>query len=207
MKPTTSQTGDADEGRRERNKRDKQARILAAARELFEEHGFEETTGRQISERAGIATGTLFLYVRDKVELLLWVFEAEAERILSRRRATRGNAVERWMAVFGPFLTFYARNPRLSASYVKELLFIPDRPPELDRLNRALREAVRDVTRDAQASGELRPDVDLDEIVQIVVGQYAHLVQLWLGVGAVGARQVRTRLRRGLSLLIEGIGS
>ena len=145
--------------------------------------------------------------MRDKLELLLWVFEAEAERILSRRPATSGSAVDRWMDVFGRFLTFYARNPGLSASYVKELLFIPDRPAELDRLSRTLREAVREIARDAQASGELRPDVDLDEVVQIVVGQYAHLVQLWLGVGAVGARQVRTRLRRGLSLLMEGIGS
>jgi len=160
MQSTTSQTGGAGEGRRERNKREKRARILAAARELFEEQGFEQTTARQISERAGIATGTLFLYVRDKLELLLWVFEAEAERILSRRPATSGSAVDRWMDVFGRFLTFYARNPGLSASYVKELLFIPDRPAELDRLSRTLREAVREIARDAQASGELRPDVD-----------------------------------------------
>lgn len=207
MSSPSPHTDVANEGRRERKKREKRSRILAAARELFEEQGFEETTGRQISERAGIATGTLFLYVRDKLELLLWVFEADADRILSRSRTTTGSAVDRWLEVFGPFLTLYARNPGLSASYVKELLFIPDRPPELIRLNAALREAVREVARDAQASGELRSDVDLDEIVQLVVGQYAHLVQLWLGVGALGARQVRSRLRRGLTLLMEGIGS
>jgi len=207
MSSPTSHLDTASEGRRERKKREKRARILTAARELFEEQGFDETTARQISERAGIATGTLFLYVRDKLELLLWVFEADAERIFSRPRVSSGSAVDRWLDVFAPFLSLYARNPGLSACYVKELLFIPDRPPELVRLNGALREAVRDVAREAQASGELRSDVDVDEIVQLVVGQYAHLVQLWLGVGALGARQVRTRLRRGLTLLIEGIGS
>jgi AcrR family transcriptional regulator len=195
------------EGLRERKKRDKRARILAAARELFEERGFEEATGRQICERAGIATGTLFLYVRDKRELLLWVFEADAGRILSRKRSDSGSAVDRWLRVFGPFLSLYARNPGLSSCYVKELLFTTDRPPELVQLNRALRDAVHQVACDAQASGALRRDVDADEITQLVVGQYAHLVQLWLGVGSLGVRRVRTRLRRGLDLLVEGLGT
>jgi len=58
---------------------------------------------------------------------------------------------------------------------------------------------------EALADGMLRRDVSADEIASIVVGQYAHLVQLWLGIGALGARQVRKRLRRGLTLLMEGI--
>lgn len=193
-------------GRRERNKREKRARILAAARALFEEQGFDATTGRQICERAGVATGTLFLYVKDKRELLLWIFADDAERILARAGRSEGGPVERWLALFGPFLRLYARHPALSAAYVKELLFRPDRPPELLRLNQALRDAARAVAEDAQAEGVLRGDVDANEIAQMVVGQYAHLVQLWLGVGSIGPRQVRTRLARGLTLLIEGVG-
>lgn len=192
-------------GLRERNKREKRSRILAAARELFEERGFEQTTGRQICERAGVGTGTLFLYVNDKRELLLWVFEEDARRILTRRRLDAGSPVERWLSILGPFLTLYARNPRLSASYVQELLFRPERPPELIQLNQDLRDVVRDIAREAQTAGDLRRDVDAEEIALLVVGQYAYLVQLWLGVGALGARQVRTRLRRGLTLLLEGL--
>jgi AcrR family transcriptional regulator len=192
-------------GLRERNKREKRSRILKAARELFEEHGFEHTTGRQICERAGVGTGTLFLYVNDKRELLLWVFEEDARRILAQRRLASGSPVDRWLSLLGPFLTLYARNPGLSASYVQELLFRPERPPELIQLNQDLRDAVGDIAREAQSAGDLRRDVDAEEITSLVVGQYAHLVQLWLGVGALGSRQVRTRLRRGLTLLMEGL--
>ena len=53
------------EGLRERNKREKLVRIRAAARALFAKRGFEATTAREICERAGIGTGTLFLYVKD----------------------------------------------------------------------------------------------------------------------------------------------
>ena len=193
-------------GLRERNKLDKRSRILAAARELFREHGFEQTTGRQICERAGVGTGTLFLYVSDKRELLLWVFEEDARRILDYRPpAGSGSPVDRWLSVLGPFLTLYARNPRLSASYVQELLFRPESPPELIRLNLDLHNAISEIARQAQTDGDLRRDVDAKEIAALVIGQYAHLVQLWLGIGALGSRQVRTRLRRGLTLLMEGI--
>lgn len=192
-------------GLRERNKLEKRGRILAAARELFNERGFEETTGRQISERAGVGTGTLFLYVSDKRELLLWVFEEDARRILEREPLASGSPVDRWLSVLGRFLRLYARNPRLSASYVQELLFRPESPPELIQLNLDLHNAIRKIAQQAQATEDLRRDVSAEEIASLVLGQYAHLVQLWLGVGALGARQVRTRLRSGLTLLMEGV--
>jgi kynurenine formamidase len=58
-------------GRRERNKQAKLDRIVAAARELFAEHGVDEVTTQQIADKADIGTGTLFLYVKSKGDLLL----------------------------------------------------------------------------------------------------------------------------------------
>ena len=196
---------DAGASKRERNKREKRARILAAARSLFAEQGFDETTGRQVCERAGVGTGTLFLYVRDKRELLLWVFEQDARRILSRPLPIRGTPVDRWLAFLNPFLALYARDTRLARNYVRELLFRPENPPELMQLNQALRAGLSDIARTAQARGELRKDVGPEEMGSLVAGQYAHLVQAWLGSGRLGARQVRARLRRGLTLLVEGL--
>ena len=60
-------------GRRERSKRDKRERILAAARELFAEHGVGGVTTQQIADRADVAIGTLFLYASTKAELLIMV--------------------------------------------------------------------------------------------------------------------------------------
>ena len=60
--------------RRERAKADKRRRILDASRNLFAKFGFERTTVQQIADAADVAVGTLFLYVRDKSELLLLLF-------------------------------------------------------------------------------------------------------------------------------------
>lgn len=51
--------------------------ILDAARRMFEKHGFENTTTREIATAAGIATGTLFNYFPNK-EAIAMTFIADA---------------------------------------------------------------------------------------------------------------------------------
>ncbi len=65
-------------------------RILAAARKLFEEKGFEDTTTRDIAARAQIAAGTLFNYFPTKEALAMALaggcFEAASEEFRQRLR-------------------------------------------------------------------------------------------------------------------------
>ena len=68
---------------RHARKEEKRSRILQAARQLFDEHGFDQTTTRAIARKAGVANGTLFLYARDKVDLLLMLY-IDALRQLTR---------------------------------------------------------------------------------------------------------------------------
>jgi AcrR family transcriptional regulator len=74
----------ASAGRRERSKREKLERITAAARDLFAEHGVDEVTTQQIADRADVATGTLFLYAKNKGELLLLVQNSTYQDALQR---------------------------------------------------------------------------------------------------------------------------
>ena len=71
-------------GRAERNKRDKRARLIAAARELFRTKGFEQTTTSEIAERADVGKGTLFFHARSKDELLVMVFQEDMGRTINR---------------------------------------------------------------------------------------------------------------------------
>ena len=70
---------------REMKKRDKEARIRAAAMELIRRHGFAATTTAAVAERAGIAAGTLFRYVKTKEELLDLVFAGEIAGVVEQR--------------------------------------------------------------------------------------------------------------------------
>src|SRR5690349_14115596 len=72
----------------QRNKHEKLERIREAARELFASKGFAETTTREIAERAGVGTGTLFLYARTKEELLMLVLAEKVEAVQEERFRT-----------------------------------------------------------------------------------------------------------------------
>src|SRR6188508_2991033 len=73
--PPSEAPAPSEAGLRARQKHDKRERLRAAAWELFTEKGYDATSTREIAERAGIATGTLFLYAKDKADLLFLVFE------------------------------------------------------------------------------------------------------------------------------------
>ena len=60
-------------------KRATRERILAAAGELFETQGFDQTTTRDLSKAAGIATGTLFNYFPSKEAIVVELVDVALE--------------------------------------------------------------------------------------------------------------------------------
>jgi TetR/AcrR family transcriptional regulator, cholesterol catabolism regulator len=116
-------TEPAEVGRRARQKRDKLERLRAAAWELFSTKGFEETTTREIAERAGVATGTLFLYAKDKPDLLFLVFEHRlAETVDDAFRSLPNASLKTQLIhVLGRLFVMYEKSPALARRFVKEL--------------------------------------------------------------------------------------
>jgi len=64
---------------------DKRRRILLAARKRFRHYGVKKTTMQEVARDAGVAVGTLYLYFRDKDDLLVACTEEYVAR--HRRRA------------------------------------------------------------------------------------------------------------------------
>jgi AcrR family transcriptional regulator len=69
-------------GKRSENKERTKERILKAALALFRKQGLEETTTREISDKAGIAEGTLFNYFKTKEDLALYFFQKETQDLI-----------------------------------------------------------------------------------------------------------------------------
>jgi len=147
-------------GRRERNKQQKLERIVAAASELFAEHGVDEVTTQQIADRADIGTGTLFLYAKTKGELLLLVQNAHYAEALERGQAeadTMPDATDAVMAIVRRVVECNRIQVDNGRSSLREMAFGDPREP---RHGEALTIAAR--TADAIAA-ILRRDPELPE--------------------------------------------
>jgi AcrR family transcriptional regulator len=196
------------EGLRERSKREKLARIRSAARTLFRKHGFAATTAREICERAGIGTGTLFLYVRDKRELLFLTFEEDVRRLFAEGRAAAAGErqlVEQLMALFGRFIAYYARDVAHAKELVRELFFREHDPHGMGRLTLEFGAHVAELVAKAQERGELRGDVPPAQAATALFAHYAYWIQGWLGAGLVSRDGLEDGLRRALELQLGGL--
>ncbi|MBW2404347.1 MAG: TetR/AcrR family transcriptional regulator [Deltaproteobacteria bacterium] len=62
---------------------DKRARILKAAIKVFAKNGFYATRVSEIAKAAGVADGTIYLYFKNKDDVLVTIFEEGIERLLT----------------------------------------------------------------------------------------------------------------------------
>jgi len=97
-----------DDGRLVRG-RASRAKILAAARALFAEHGFDGATLRAIAARAGMGASSIYRHIRSKEELLVDDLAARQEEAWRRFRASD----DRSHATRDRVLAFFAEQHRL----------------------------------------------------------------------------------------------
>lgn len=79
-------TGGESTPTRERARHDKRERILAAAVKVFAERGFYNAKVSQVASEAGVADGTIYLYFKNKDDLLIETFEDRMQWINERLR-------------------------------------------------------------------------------------------------------------------------
>ena len=113
-------------GRRERNKQAKLDRIIAAADELFFDHGVDDVTTAQIAEKADIGSGTLFLYAKSKGELLLMVQNSSYANSLVRGRTAAEKipqTLEAVMAILTEVVHCNRKQVENGRTYLREMVF------------------------------------------------------------------------------------
>jgi AcrR family transcriptional regulator len=198
----------AQESRRERSKREKLERIEGAARRLFAEHGFAGTTTRAIAEAAEIGTGTLFVYFPEKLDLLMHLYRQDLVRVIySELDALPADMplADSCLRVFNAVYDFYAEDPGLARSFVKELMFLElERQAELFKTTVRYIERLGDLVTAAKGRGEVRADVPVPLAAHQLFGLYYWGLVNWLA-GLLDRRQLTDQMRMSIDLLMRGL--
>jgi AcrR family transcriptional regulator len=142
-------------------------KVLAAARDAFAEGG-ESTALEEIARRAGVGIGTLYRHFPNRQALLEALYVGEVEEVC--RTAAELDGADPWEALtswFERFIAYIGTKQALAA----ELLNYLDQDASLFQVCRAaLFEAGEPLLKRAQEAGVVRPDVDIAEVIQMVVG-------------------------------------
>jgi TetR/AcrR family fatty acid metabolism transcriptional regulator len=156
------------------------AEIVAAARVVIAERGYEATAMAAIAQHAGVVEGTLYRFFKTKEELMLRVAEEWLEEILAER-VTLDSIRGTWNRL--RHLIWRALNLMRSQPAVSRFVLIEMRPmptyrsTQLFKLTRQFTADVRAVCFEAIQSGEFRDDVSPSLLRDMIFGCIEH--QTW----------------------------
>ena len=165
-------------GIRETQKLETRRRVLEAARDLFNEIGYEETTIRAVAERAGVSVGSVFTTFASKADVLSQVMDDRVEALYSElehvARHMRGSVLDRLCSLFAIHYDFECRRVRLFLAHIAASF-----SPSLETStvpygrNQRFKGMIIDMLREGQTRGEVRDDADLELILDTLMGAYA----------------------------------
>lgn len=183
-------------------------RVLDAARELFDTNGYQGTTIREIARLAQVSVGSVFTTFASKGEILSEVMQArldplyaEIDRVVPH---LRGSTADRLRTMFAIHFEFEARQVRLFLSHIAAAydwtLTEGARPYGH---NVRLQAAIRETLLKGQADGDVRRDIDLQEIIDLLMSAYAWTYRLVITSDADTQAMIKV-MDRQIGLIAEG---
>src|SRR5262247_3903339 len=107
-----------------KNGGDKRERILDAAERIFAQHGFFAARVSEIAKEAGVADGTIYLYFKNKDDLLISLFESRMDRVnshLAAQTALYRGPREKLLAFIKAYLALVKTQPAAAEVLTVEL--------------------------------------------------------------------------------------
>ena len=166
------------------NNKDKRERILKAATQVFARNGFYKSKIAEIAQRANVADGTIYLYFKNKDDLLISLFEDEMNRIIQKMKEeiSKADGFENKIRTFiQVHLDIVARNRdlaevlqielRQSHKFMKEYMGT--------KLNDYLN-IISAIINQGQRNGEVRSDVIPGIAKRILFGALDELSGFWV---------------------------
>ena len=199
-------------GQREKNKLEKLQRIREAARELFVQKGFDETTTREIAVRAGVGIGTVFIYAENKRDLLFLVANDDLEAVTQKCEAGVSadvSCLENLLLIFRHHYRFFSKQPELSRLLLREMTFY-DSGRQAKRFQGTRERTIRLVARvvkTAVDSRTIRIDDDPELAGWVAFCVFQVELRRWLMNKDFNVSSGMARLERAIRLCMAGWGA
>jgi TetR/AcrR family fatty acid metabolism transcriptional regulator len=163
---------------------DKYQRILDAAIEVIAEHGFFHSRVAEIANRAGVADGTIYLYFKNKDELLMAAIDSAFHRFIQRARAALAQIPEpreklRRMAFL--HLEGLGSDRNLAIVFQTELRHSLKFLGQFSHnLMVEYFDLIKSVVREGQEAGVFRTDISLTMAAHCFFGSLDEIVTTWI---------------------------
>lgn len=186
--------------------------VIDAALDVFSEKGYAKATFDEIAARAGFTKGAVYWYFRNKADLVVALISEymERKRLELMPNIPEGDTLDDLLDYF----TLWAKVLREDMRFSKFNRFIICQMEwsegVVDRVQKGLAtqkdwhlEKINQVLVKSRESGELKENIDLDLVREIIRSTYVGIV--FSSMNRFTEGNIEEKVRMGLSFLFEGL--
>ncbi len=163
---------------------DKYQRILEASVNVFADHGFHQSTVSQIAKKAGVADGTIYLYFKNKEDILVQIFNYKTKQIFERFREvvdSADNPIEKLRSLIRRHLQEFQQDRNLAVVYLAETRQINRvMEDQIKIMSKMYFDLVAEILEQGQQDGHFRKVLHLGLVKRHILGSVDEVISTWL---------------------------
>ena len=176
---------------------------------MFAANGFFQSTIAQIAREAGVADGTIYLYFKNKDDILFQFFNYKTKQVFqqfSEAVELVNNPIDKLRNLIRCHLKAFQQDRDMAILYQTEThkyrRIADDRIKEMSKM---YLDIISDIIEQGQQEGCIRKDLYLSLVKRFIVGSVDEVINTWLH--ADGQYELVSMAEPLIELFIRGIGS
>ena len=162
----------------------KEKDIKEAAIQIFARDGFHNSKISSIAEKAGVATGSIYLYFKNKEEILIRIFENLWEEMINAVESIVArhdlNEIEKLDAMIDTNFDLFIENPHLTIVFVNEQNYLIQKyGRENFTYYKRFINLGEKIIDDGIKNGTFNPNLDTKVFRNFTIGGIRSLLDLW----------------------------
>lgn len=188
---------------------EKYQKILEAAVVVFSERGFFQSTVSQIAKKAGVADGTIYLYFKNKDDILVQFYEYKTRQVFKRfRRAVdqAASSEEKLRNLVRTHLEEFQKDINMAIVYQAELHQHQRLAQNvIKEMSKMYRDIITEVLELGQQEGYFRRNLYVGLVMRLITGAVDEVINSW--IHADGSYELASMADPLVDLFINGIGA
>ena len=167
----------------QKNKSEKYNKILNSAGAVFAEYGFYKATIAQIAARAGVADGTLYLYFKNKDDILYQFISFKTDVVFKKMRAAveKGqNAEEKLRYLIRCHLEEFQNDKNMAIIFQSEVRYLRDIESQIKDISKMYLDLLSDIIEQGQTEGSMRQDLFVGLVKRFILGAVEGVIGTWV---------------------------
>jgi len=162
----------------------KEQAILNAAVKVFAQNGYHRSKISSIADQAGVATGSVYLYYKNKESILLTIFDQLWTELTNNLRETVKRSdidpSKKLDLVIDQFFDNFIANPSLASVFVNEQHhLIKDRRGNVAKHYNDFLDLAEEIIREGVQKKTFNPEIDIKLFRHFITGGLRSVLLLW----------------------------